>query len=294
MSTGPETSSPEPRRAGRAPWNTIVGVAIVIVVVVSLSASVIFALSYKNGSAPNTLPTTPNPHFAIGTRDASEPSGFAPPPATVSGYSSVYVADFNGSTLPPGWNVYSGHPGGDPGAQFGIRHVVVEHGLLELNTWKDPQYQNRWVTGGLCQCGLDRKYGAYYVRSRVTGPGPNSVELLWPSDNSWPPEIDFNENGGKIDSTSATIHWSPIDQIEQRHLVINMLKWHTWGVIWTPSSVTFVVDGYVWGKITNAEEVTHRAMNLDLQQVAMCNLGRQCPTHRVSMLVDWVAEYKAT
>ena len=293
MSTGPESSSPEARSTHRSPWNTVVVTIVAVVVVVSVGFSVVFALSYKNSTANNTPPTSPNPVYPIGTPDANEPSGYAPPAATVNGYSSSYVADFNGSTLPAGWNVYFGHPGGDPGAQFGLRHVVVEHGMLELNTWKDPQYQNRCVTGGLCQCGLDRTYGAYYVRSRVTGPGPNEVQLLWPSDNSWPPEIDFNETGGKIDSTSSTIHWSPIDQIEQRHLVIDMTKWHTWGVVWTSTSVTYVVDGNVWGKISNAEEVTHRAMNLDLQQVAMCNLGRLCPSHPVSMLVDWVAEYQA-
>jgi len=294
MSTGPVTTSPEPPGKGHASWNAVVIVVLVIVMALSVAVSVLFTLSFRHGSNPNTLVTTPSPQFEVGIRNASEPSGFAPPPATLNGYSLAYTSDFNGSALPTGWYAYSGHPGGDRGAQFGLRHVVVKDGLLELNTWKDPQYQNKWVTGGLCQCGLAHTYGAYYVRSRITGPGPSEVQLLWPSDNSWPPEIDFNETAGKVDSTFATIHWSPINQIEQRHLAINMLKWHTWGVIWTPSSVTYVVDGYVWGTISNVEEVTHRAMTLDLQQVAMCNLGRECPSHPVSMLVDWVAEYQAT
>ncbi len=293
MSMGPDTSSPEPLGPHHTSWNTIVVIVITVVVAISVTVSIAFALSYKTSSTLNLLPTTQNPQFAIGTRNAHEPSGYSPPAAPMSGYSLAYVSDFNGSTLPSGWNVYTGVPGGDPGARFGARHVVVVGGLLKLNTWKDPQYQNRWVTGGLCQCGLARTYGAYYVRSRVTGPGPNAVELLWPSDNSWPPEIDFNETGGNVNSTTATIHWSPIDQIEQRHLFIDMLKWHTWGVIWTASSVTYVVDGFVWGTISNAEEVTHRPMTLDFQQVAMCNLGRQCPKHPTSMFIDWVAEYRA-
>jgi hypothetical protein len=203
----------------------------------------------------------------------------------------AYVSDFTGATLPTGWNVYTGVPGGDPGGQFGAKHVVVRNGMLQLNTWKDPAFQNRWVTGGLCQCGVPRTYGAYFVRLRVTGPGPNEVALLWPSDNSWPPENDFLETGGSTTSAWSTIHWSPINQIDQRHINIDLMQWHTWGVIWTPAAVTYVVDGQIWGQIRSPEEITRRPMTLDLQQLAECDLGRQCPAHPVSMLIDWVVEY---
>ena len=101
-------------------------------------------------------------------------------------------------------------------------------GLLQLNAWKDPQYQDKWVTGGLCQCKLAKTYGAYFVRSRVTGPGPNEVELLWPASNAWPPEIDFNETG-ELASTSSTVHFSTINLFDQRNIYIDMSQWHTWG-----------------------------------------------------------------
>ena len=193
--------------------------------------------------------------------------------------------------MPAGWNVFTGIPAGDPGGQFGAKHVVVTNGLLELNTWRDPTFQNRWVTGGLCQCGLGKTYGAYFVRSRITGPGPNEVQLLWMKNNTWPPEIDFNETGGAVAATSSTIHWSPINQIDQRHVTINMLRWHTWGLIWTPQTVTYLVDGQVWGVISNPTEITRQPMTLDFEQRALCGVGLQCPTRPVSMLIDWVAEY---
>ena len=166
--------------------------------------------------------------------------------------------------------------------------------MLSLNTFQDPNYNNEWVTGGLCQCGLSQTYGAYFVRSRLTGPGPTGVELLWPSANVWPPEIDFNETGGNTSQTSATVHWAtstnPNNQ-DQRSLNIDMTQWHTWGVICTPTSIVYTVDGNVWGTVSNSSEVPNQPMTLDLQQQTWCASGWACPTAPQSMQIDWVAEY---
>ena len=230
--------------------------------------------------------------FPIGTTAPSQPSGMLPPSAnSLAGYTLSYTNDFTGAALPKGWNVFVGVPGGDPGGQFGSAHVVVNSGELQLNTWKDPAYHNKWVTGGLCQCGYAHTYGAYFVRSKIVGAGPNSVELLWPSANVWPPEIDFNENGGSLSETASTVHFNASNLMEQHKLYINMTQWHTWGLIWLPNSITYVVDGRVWGSVTVASEIPHRSMTLDFEQRAMCDLGRQCPTSPASMQIDWVAEY---
>ncbi|HVA71037.1 MAG TPA: glycoside hydrolase family 16 protein [Acidimicrobiales bacterium] len=141
---------------------------------------------------------------------------------------------------------------------------------------------------------MPRTYSAYFVRSRVTGGGASEVQLLWPQANTWPPEVDFNETGGRINSTSSTVHFGPTNQIDQRELRINMVRWHTWGVIWTPKSIKYVVDGVVWASVTTASEIPNIAMTLRLQQQTWCFQGRLCPTAPVSMLVKWVAEYQAT
>ena len=219
----------------------------------------------------------------------------APPGSNAfAGYSLAYSNDFGGSTLPKGWYAYSGKPGGDPGAQWGSAHVVVSNGLLQLNTWQDPAYNNEWVTGGLCQCGLSRTYGAYFIRSRVTGPGPTNVELLWPSAPVWPPEIDFNETNGSSSGTSATNIWdlTGSNRSQQQSFVsVDMTQWHTWGVVWTPTSITYTVDGREWGKFTNPADIPNQAMTLDLQQQTWCASGWACPTTPQSMQIDWVAEY---
>ncbi len=244
--------------------------------------------------APTTTTTVASStRFPLGTPDASEPSGYAPPAANaLSGFSQSYVADFTGSSLPSGWYTYSGQPGGDPGAQFGgASHVQVANGLLSLLTYQDPNYGNEWVTGGLCHCGHAQTYGAYFVRSRVTGPGPTQVELLWPAANVWPPEIDFSETDGTTGSSTATTHWGSNNSQEQHSVHADLTQWHTWGVVWTPTSVTYTLDGVAYASVQNSAGIPQQAMTLDIQQQTWCSSGFACPTSPQQLQVDWVAEY---
>ncbi len=252
----------------------------------------------QSGSGSTTKPTVfrpvANPPYPIGTPDSTEPSGLGPPsPTAMAGYHQSYVNTFSGSSVPPGWDVYSGVPGGDPGAHFGASHVVVGGGLMTLETYRDPNWNNQFVTGGLCQCGLARTYGAYFVRSRLTGRGPNEVDLLWPAAHVWPPEIDFSETGDSIASTTGSVHYGATNHIDHLSVIINMTKWHTWGVIWTSRSIIFVVDGQVWGTDRAPSHIPRQAMTLDIQQSTRCSSDTQCPTGPVSMQVNWVAEYSA-
>jgi outer membrane protein OmpA-like peptidoglycan-associated protein len=231
--------------------------------------------------------------FPTGTPDSSQPSGEAPPaPTGFPGYIQTYVNNFTGTSLPAGWGVFTGMASGDPGSQWGSAHVVVANGMLSLNTWQDPAYGNNWVSGGLCQCESAKTYGAYFVRSRVTGPGPTVVELLWPT-VGWPPEIDFNETAGVTNGTSATVIWGASGGQSQVQLNIDMTQWHTWGVIWTSTSVIYTVDGRVWGSFDVPSQIPHQPMTLHLQQQTWCTSNFACPTSPQSTQVDWVAEYTA-
>jgi outer membrane protein OmpA-like peptidoglycan-associated protein len=208
------------------------------------------------------------------------------------GYQQSYVNDFTGSSLPSGWGTFNGTPGSDPGTSWAPSHVVVSGGLLQLNAYQDSKYNNEWVTGGVCQCGVAQTYGAYFVRSKLTGAGPTQVELLWPT-SGWPPEIDFNETYGDTSGSMATLHYDSSNDQTQQTVSIDMTQWHTWGVIWTPTSVTYTVDGNVWGSVTVASEIPSQPMTLDIQQQAWCSSGFACPTSDQSTEVDWVAEYTA-
>ena len=247
-------------------------------------------------STPPTFTTTvPTSNtYPTGIADEHDPSGMAPPKAdALAGYTRKYVTHFPGSALPVGWDSFSGLASGVPDGQFGSAHSVVGGGILRLETWRDPSYEDRWVSGGVCQCGFAQTYGAYFVRSRLTGSGSNEVQLLWPAAKVWPPEIDFNESGGGVTGSVATVHFGAADNIDQRTLTIDMAKWHTWGVVWSSRSITYTVDGHAWGTITFPWEIPNQPMTLHLQQEASCAIGYRyaCPHASVSMEIDWVAEY---
>jgi hypothetical protein len=244
----------------------------------------------------NAAPPAPYP---LGVANAASPSGYAPPATSaLPGYTQNYVQDFTANSIPAEWAVYSGLPGGDPGGQFGPAHVNVAAGLMVISTYRDPAYNNEWVTGGTCLCGnnLAQLYGAWFVRSRVTGAGPTSVELLWPDTNIWPPEIDFNESGGATTSETATTHFGANNSIVQSSLTIDLTKWHTWGVIWSPTSIIYTVDGRYWASVTNPAEIPKVSMHLSIQSQTWCGASPAwaCPTSNQQTLVDWVAEYAPT
>jgi Glycosyl hydrolases family 16 len=294
-----------PQRARhRSRWEARVAIITVLVFGLALSGVVLFALIGPPTPAlimttATTLP--PSAHsilYPIGTPQLNEPSLLGPPPSNaLHGFHRVYATDFTGSTLPPGWTPFTGVPGGSGSTtKFAASHVAVTGGMLRLATFHDPRYPGfKWTSGGLCQCGHPMTYGAFFVRSRISNAGPNEIELLWPANNQWPPEIDFNESGTRWAATSSTLHHgTPTNdlRIQQNLAGIDLRRWHTWGVVWTPHAITFTVDGQQWGySINGPGTVPKLAMTLDFEQRPGCVPGLACPSQNQTMLVDWVAEY---
>ena len=288
----PTKSSPPRRRAPRG--SAAVAVLLTVVAVVGTSIAVVPrgpAAAAAGVRASVTTATTPTT-YPVGVFDLAEPSYMAPPSATaLAGYTRSFVADFTTPLSPKLWGLFKGVPKGDASGLFVPSHVHVSDGLLRIGTWRDRAAGGRWASGGVCLCGIHTLYGAYFVRSRVTGTGPDDVTLLWPADNQWPPEIDFDETGTSPRASSWTVHFTaPADQV-QHTVHLNVRHWHTWGVIWTPTSVTFIVDGTTWGEVTASAEVPTIPMTLDIQQQSWCGLAPECPTRSTSTLVDWVALY---
>jgi len=264
-------------------------VAIVVMGVLTYEGS----LRMKVSSHHPTGTVLPRTFYPVGIRDSKEPSGYSPPSSTaLPGYTRVYVNDFNSGGIPKGWTLFNGVPGGDPGARFLPKHVTVKKGELVISAYRDPSFHDRWATGGLCQCGAPQLYGAYFVRSRSTAVGPNNVELLWPENNQWPPEIDFNETPA-AHQTTATVHWGFGNSTQQWiKNPVNMLAWNTWGVVWTPTEILYTLNGHVWGIITNPQAIPRLPMRLDFEQRTQCTVHAQCPKVPVAqMQVDWVVEY---
>ncbi len=262
--------------------------ALVLALVVSAYAGTSGAA--ESAAKKRSIALGSSQRYPVGGPSTSEPSGEAPPGANaLPGYRQIYVQDFVRPTLPKLWDIFTGIP--TPGGHFWISHVRFRGGLMELLTYRNPRWGDRWVTGGICECGTSQVYGAYFVRSRITGPGPNEVELLWPLTNKWPPEIDFNETGDKVTGTTSSVHFGVHDTIVRRSVRVDMRRWHTWGVIWTARSITYTVDGRVWGTFNQRKNIPRVRMTLDFEQVTQCPANRDCPTAEENMYVDWSAEY---
>jgi beta-glucanase (GH16 family) len=218
-----------------------------------------------------------------------------------SSWRQVFFDNFNHGLSPSKWGRYSGQPGGDPGGWWAPSHVVVQRGVLRLETYRDRRFGSRWVSGGVSSApALKQTYGKYEVRFRVDpGKGVAFVALLWPSRGGWPPEIDFAENGGETsgrDHMTATLHYGTDDSQLQRTVRGDFTRWHVLGVQWTPGNLVYTMDGRSWAAVT-MRAVPNQPMELDLQtQAGTCgDASAPCPDRTTPGLVraeiDWVRAY---
>jgi beta-glucanase (GH16 family) len=213
----------------------------------------------------------------------------------------VFFDDFKHGLKSSRWGRYSGQPGGDPGGWWAPSHAVVNHGILNLDTYRDSRFGGRWVSGGVSSApALKQTYGKYEVRLRMDpGKGVAVAALLWPTQNQWPPEIDFAESGGETNArghVTATLHYGADDSQVQRTLRVDFTHWHVLGVEWTPGRLVYTVDGRWWAVLRNPA-VPAQAMEMDLQtQAGTCgDASAPCPDSttpaRVSAQIAWVAAY---
>ncbi len=127
------------------------------------------------------------------------------------------------------------------------------------------------------------------------------VALLWPTSDTWPPEIDFTEDNGASPRAvdTATEHWGAASDPQQIHdtLNVDLSQWHTVGVEWTPGKIVYTMDGVPWATETNVN-VPDVPMQLALQTEAwQCGTSNweQCADSstpaEIDMEVDWIAVY---
>jgi beta-glucanase (GH16 family) len=235
---------------------------------------------------------------AVATLAPALPRG---PARQTGSWRRVFYDDFKHGLRSSSWGRYSGQPGGDPGGWWAPSHVVVRHGVLNLETYRDPRFGGRWVSGGVSSApALSQTYGKYEVRLHIDpGKGVAFVALLWPSQAGWPPEIDFAENGGEASGrghVTATLHYGADDTQVQRTLAANFTHWHVLGVEWTPGTLVYTIDGRRWA-VMRSGAVPAQPMEMDLQtQAGTCgDASAPCPDSstpaHVGAQIDWVAAY---
>ena len=184
----------------------------------------------------------------------------------------VFADGFGHGLSAARWGRYSGQPGGDPGGWWAPSHVVVRRGVLRLESYRDPRFGDRWVSGGVSSArALKQTYGRYELRFRMdAGRGVAGVLLLWPVRDHWPPEIDFAESGGTgpaRNAMTATLHYEADNEQIQRTVHADFTRGHRIGVEWTPGRLVYRLDGRVWGRVSSPH-VPREPMELDVQTQA--------------------------
>lgn len=220
--------------------------------------------------------------------------------AAPSPWKLVFRDDFNGTVLDAArWGAYQGTA--RTGGTWLRSHAQVRGGQLTLRGYQDPAAGGQWVAGGIGnRRGLVQTYGKYRVRMRVDNAyGLSYAVLLYPQSNQSPPEVDFAEGFGRSQQrTKATVHsGTPTARVRTGLTkTVDMTKWHTVGVEWSPRKLVFTIDNVGWFTVTGSK-VPSVPMVLDIQsQIHGCDqLVWACPRaggpSRMNLYVDWVEAY---
>jgi beta-glucanase (GH16 family) len=237
------------------------------------------------------------PAVKITSIPGQNPSGEPMPVGDLPGWHQTLAEDFNGALNTNVWELYSGDPGN--GGYWAGSHVTTSSGMLVIKGYQDATYGNKWTSGGIAPL-TAQTYGKWAVRFRMDpGKGLSYAMLLWPRPASWPWEIDFAEdNATNKQITSATLHYpssSGSEVQDERRIQVDSTQWHTFGVEWTPSSITCILDGQVWTQYTN--HIPTMPMHVAIQDQAWCcgSVGWPCPDSstpkEVDLQVDWIVQY---
>lgn len=140
----------------------------------------------------------------------------------------------------------------------------VSNGTLKMRTYPIPAaYHTQFDWYGAkppsaasmisTERSFSQQYGYFEIRAKLNSTPKNNHYSLWllPTDNTWPPEIDLLETVIDVNNQGAGILSSANSHGETPDLPITFFKpqggmagiWHTYGFLWTPTEMTWFVDG---------------------------------------------------
>ena len=259
-------------------------------------------------ATPSGTPSAPPSATPTGGQGGTDPSGQNPATA-LSGYTLKYTQEFNGDSAPANWNLYTGVPGGETSSEADWEPSMCAFSGGEAH----------FMASGIDSCGMDyqgqpQKYGAWFARLQANaepaGQLFTDIFLLWPDNNQWPPEIDVYEDEGNRASTTATL-WntvgdacgsSPSSQCLLQYTQNNGAgvantdtEWHTYGVEWTPSGVSWLIDGKVIftapaSAVKSPAQQPALTMDMALQSENLAG-SPGASSSEDTMNVDWVEQF---
>ncbi len=197
--------------------------------------------------------------LGLGSGVAAKPpaSSFDPNDPARSGYILVFEDEFTGSSLDPGkwsptWGWGNGINNTYPDNEALPANVTVADGIANFAVTLGPTPASRpYATGVATTRGkFVQRYGYWEASMKL----PSNAHGIWPAfwlvptDLSWPPEIDIMEWLGTEPETSyMTLHYGTAATHQQYGATYTgpdfSANYHKLGLLWTPRSVTWYVDG---------------------------------------------------
>ena len=258
-------------------------------------------------TVPSIITSAPHRAASVSTPTNWDPSGQAMPVGDLPGWHQIFADNFANDSYPVGSLTGCGHGpctgapnldwgGSSDGTPDTSGHCVYDEshtvsitgGVLNIFAHTDPS--------GVCMGANIRplipsfSYMAYSIRFRGDPvAGFKECMLLWPVDGVHG-EIDYPEN--HLDSTiTGTLHTiaggSPKQLFDSG---VASTSWHTATMEWTPTSVTFVLDGTVVK--TTSLDVPQTPMTLMVRAASDIAPAVKPPaSSQGNLQVDWVTVY---
>lgn len=192
-----------------------------------------------------------------------EAAVFDPNSPAKSGYNLVFEDEFDGCALDttkwsPTWAWGTGLSKTYPNDESVPANIVIQNGVANFIVSKDPTPTGRpYAAAAATTKGrFSRTYGYFEMSAKM----PKNAKGLWPSmfmlpeDSSWPPEIDVVEwLGIKPRSAFTAVHYGSANYELTREVPGQDFSddFHRFGVLWTPSAVTWYIDGVEVFKATS-------------------------------------------
>jgi hypothetical protein len=227
----------------------------------------------------------------------SPATGATPPPPSSRFPKMIFYRQFRQPLTPHTWTLYQGQPTCCKDSLWAKSHVVSRAGALRIQTYRDPRFGDKWVSGGVSTARLvNQTYGRWVVRFRMPrGTGVGMDVALRPAGSGtvvdWIEES--SDHGTLRNIETATLHYGGT-RVHAR-VRADFTKWHTMTLAWVPGQITVRLDGRLWANYTS--HIPSSPMHLTMQTNTGSNgfsgtLPNSSTPSRVALQIDYVAIYR--
>ncbi len=232
------------------------------------------------------------------------------PVGNLPGWKQVYANDFTSGSWQNEFTTYGDIPDTSRNGWLVDGETVSQaNGLLDVFVHTDAN--GRHVGAALVpigpgvSSGAGQLYGRYDLRMRADGAqGYKAVFILWPDSNRWPQdgEIDYPEADLAATQSGGATHFEGgVSGNSQDWWVTSGYSynaWHTYTIQWTPTAVSYYIDGNLvhTDTLASAQASGFGIPNTPMHpviQIETVTDGSGAPANSSAghVQIDWLAAY---